>query len=202
MRPSASLASSLALAAAVFSSTVPAFAADRTGEYSVRGAGAQRCAAYVEAVEGNKPELGAYVGYIDGALTATSRLTPNVFDVNPFILPGSFAAIVMNICKATPDRLFDIAVRAGIEAITRARVANTSPVLEMVVEPNRMNLRSETLRAVQARLKTLNLFRGEPDGRWGPATQDALKRYQEANRMPVTSLPDPDTVLALLVRQP
>lgn len=176
-------------------------AADRAGDYSVRGAGAQRCEAYTAAVNENKPELGAYIGYIDGHLTATSRLTPNIFDVNPFILPGPFAAIVANICRQAPNQLFEVAVRGGIEALTRARVANSSPIVEMTVGENRMSLRAETLRAVQAKLRSLNLLRDAPDGRFGPGTQEALRRYQAANRLTVTGLPDPDTVLALLVRQ-
>jgi hypothetical protein len=178
-----------------------ASAADRTGEYSVRGAGAQRCEAYLAAVNENRPELGAYIGYIDGQLTATSRLTAGVFDVNPFILPGPFAAIVANICRQAPTQLFEVAVRGGVEALVRVRVVAASPVIEMTVGDNRMSLRVETLRAVQARLRTLNLLRDAPDGRFGPGTQEALRRFQTTNRLTVTSLPDPDTILALLVRQ-
>jgi hypothetical protein len=178
-----------------------ASAADRAGEYSVRGAGAQRCDAYIAAVNENKPELGAYIGYIDGHLTTTSRLTAGVFDVSPFILPGPFAAIVANICRQAPTQLFEVAVRGGVEALVRVRVAAASPVVEMTVGDNRMSLRAETLRAVQARLRTLNLTRDAPDGRFGPGTQEALRRFQTTNRLTVTGLPDPDTILALLVRQ-
>lgn len=192
----------LALAAATLClASTTALAADRTGEYAVRGPGAQPCSTFTAAVEQNRPELGAYIGYIDGVLTTTSRLTPNVFDVNPFILPGPFAAIVANICRQAPERILELAVRGGIEALTRARVPQMSPVVEMTVGENRMSLRAETLRAVQTRLKALNLLRDNPDGRFGQATQDALRRFQQANRLTVTGLPDPDTVIALLVRQ-
>lgn len=178
-----------------------ALGADRAGEYSVRGPGAQRCDSFTAAVEQNRADLGAFIGYIDGVLTTTSRLTQNVFDVNPFILPGPFAAIVVNICKQSPDRILELAVRGGIEALTRARVAQASPVVEMTVGDNRMSLRVETIRAVQTRLRALNLLRDNPDGRFGPSTEEALKRFQQANRLTVTGLPDPDTVIALLVRQ-
>ena len=70
----------------------------------------------------------------------------------------------------------------------------------MTVGQNRMNLRAETLRAVQVKLKALKLLTSEPDGKFGAGTQEALRRYQENNHLAVTSLPDPDTVLALLVR--
>ena len=175
-------------------------AADRGGDYAVRGAGSRKCQEYVEAVEQNKPELGAYIAYIDGTLTAYNRLTPNVFDVSPFILPGPFAAIVMNICKQASDRMLEVALTSAIGALSKVRVAQPSPVLEMTVGENRMSLRAETLRAVQTRLKSLNLMQGNPDGRFGRPTEDALKRFQQQNRLAVTGLPDPDTVIALLAR--
>ena len=37
---------------------VPAVAADRSGDYSVRGAGSQKCSSFTSVVEQNKPELG------------------------------------------------------------------------------------------------------------------------------------------------
>jgi hypothetical protein len=194
--PLRAVALSLALAAAATS----AQASDRAGEYSVRGGGAQRCEAYLSSVNESKPDLGAYIGYIDGALTTASRLTNGTFDVSPFILPGPFAAIVANICRQAPTQLFELAVRAGIEALVRARVATSSPIVEMTVGENRMSLRAETLAAVQTRLRALNLSRDNPDGRFGPATENALRRFQTANQLTVTGLPDPDTILALLVR--
>ena len=200
LRPYSS-AKRLALALLLANSVGIASAADRTGEYSVRGAGAQPCEAYLLAVNENRPELGAYIGYIDGQLTATSRLTTGVFDVSPFILPGPFAAIVANICRQAPNQLFEVAVRGGVEALVRVRVAAASPIVEMTVGDNRMSLRVETLRAVQTRLRALNLLRDPVDGRFGASTQDALRRYQTANRLTVTGLPDPDTIIALLVRQ-
>lgn len=178
----------------------PTLAADKAGDYSVRGAGGQKCSAFVAAVEGNKPELGTYIGYIDASLTTSSRLTAGTFDVSPFIFPGPFAAIVDNICKRAPDQIFEVAVRSGIDALAKARVAQSSPVVEMAVGEVKMNLRSDTLRAVQVKLKSLKLLTIEPDGKFGPATQEALRKYQEANHLPITSLPDPDTVLGLLVR--
>ena len=41
----------------------------------------------------------------------------------------------------------------------------------------------------------------KPDGKFGKATEEALRQFQQANKMSVNGLPDPDTVLSLLVRQ-
>ena len=199
MRKPTLLPALIILAAAI--GAFPANAADRTGDYSVRGAGSQKCSAFTAAVEEKKPELGTYIGYIDGSLTATSRLTPDVFDVNPFILPGPFAAIVVNICKQSPDLLLDLAVRGAIDAVAKIRVPQSSPIVEMTVGQNRMSLRAETLLAVQTKLKALKLLKDKPDGKFGKATEEALRQFQQTNHMSVNGLPDPDTVLSLLVRQ-
>ena len=124
-----------------------------------------------------------------------------MFDVNPFILPGPFAAIVVNICKQSPDQLLDLAVRGAIEAVAKIRVPQSSPIVEMTVGQNRMSLRAETLRAVQTKLKALKLLKDNPDGKFGKATEEALRQFQQTNHMSVNGLPDPDTVLSLLVRQ-
>eukprot|EP01037_Dinobryon_pediforme_P001370 gene1370-1389_t len=192
-----SMIAACTLVAAV-ASAMPAFAADRTGEYSVRGAGAQRCDAFVASVEGNKPDLGAYIGYIDGTLTTTSRLTGSVFDVNPFVLPGPFAAIVVNICKQTPDRILEVAVRGAIEAVAKARVAEKSPIVQLSAADLRMNIRMETLKSLQLKLRELKLLKDPADGVFGASTQAALKQFQSTKKLPETSLPDPDTILSLL----
>ena len=180
--------------------TVPASAADKAGDYSVRGVGSLKCSVFVDTVVGAKPELGTFIGYIDGVVTTASRLTPGVFDASPFILPGPFAAIVVNICKQSPDLLLDLAVRGAIDAVAKIRVPQSSPIVEMTVGQNRMSLRAETLQAVQTKLKALKLLKDKPDGKFGKATEEALRQFQQNNHLAVTSLPDPDTVLALLVR--
>lgn len=46
--------------------------------------------------------------------------------------------------------------------------------------------RSEWVRQLQQRLKTLNYFSGNPTGYFGPVTRDAVVRFQQNNRLPVT----------------
>jgi len=56
-----------------------------------------------------------------------------------------------------------------------------------------------TISDVQARLRTLGYYTGDVDGRRGPLTVTALRRFQRTHNLPVTGEPDIDT-LRLLVK--
>jgi peptidoglycan hydrolase-like protein with peptidoglycan-binding domain len=194
----AAAATALAGAVAV---AAPASAADTTGNYAVRGLGTTTCNQFSTAVDGNTGDLRPYVSWLEGAVTTANRLTPGVFDTVPFNAPGAVAALVLRQCRQQPNMLFDAAVRTTMESLQRARVTTNSPWIEMTVGSNRVTLRAETLAAVQSRLGQLGLLATPPDGRFSMATREALKRFQQIRRLPLTELPDPDTVVALLIQQ-
>ena len=58
---------------------------------------------------------------------------------------------------------------------------------------------SEILAGVQGVLNRLGFDAGEVDGRFGPATRGAIKRFQEANEMTVNGALTPDLISALYV---
>lgn len=181
----------------------PVQAADAEGQYSARGVGAQSCRPFIEAVEANNAEaIRLYVAWIDGALSANNRLRPNTFDASPFVLPGAFVGTVLNACRRAPEGLFDTAVNTAIGALVPIRVQRSSPVVEMRVGEAATSLRAETLVAVQTRLRELNLLRVAADGRFGEQTRDALRAFQAERNLPQTGLPDPDTVVTLLLASP
>jgi hypothetical protein len=56
------------------------------------------------------------------------------------------------------------------------------------------------LRQVQERLRAAGFSPGALDGRLGPQTRTALRRYQQRKGLPVTGNPDPQTIRALRIR--
>ncbi|MEO1429501.1 MAG: peptidoglycan-binding protein [Cyanobacteria bacterium J06632_19] len=54
----------------------------------------------------------------------------------------------------------------------------------------RIGCRSEWVRQLQQRLKDLNYFRGNPTGYFGEVTRNAVVRFQQDNRLPVTGTVD------------
>lgn len=191
----------LSLGCTVAAAPQAALAADSTGNYSVRGLGSATCQQYAGAVDGNSPELRNYIAWMEGSLSAVNRLTANLFDAVPFNSAGAFAAIVLQVCRQQPALQYNAAVMRALERMAPLRVTTNSPWVEMTVGANRVTLRAETLASVQARLSALGLLTTPPDGRFTVATRDAIKRFQQIRRMNVTELPDPDTIIALMVPQ-
>jgi len=54
-----------------------------------------------------------------------------------------------------------------------------------------------TVQAVQTQLTQLGYYTGPVDGIFGPATRDAVAKYQIANQLNVTGSLSPDTLQSL-----
>jgi len=59
-----------------------------------------------------------------------------------------------------------------------------------------------TVQAVQTQLAQLGYYTGPMDGIFGPATRDAVAKYQIANQLSVTGSLSPDTLQSLGLPQP
>ena len=77
----------------------------------------------------------------------------------------------------------------------------TASVSILNVAKNSVEIRRETLTFAQSKLKAMNLLEGDADGSFGSATQTALKKFQEQEKLPVTQLPDLVTLLRLIERK-
>lgn len=58
-------------------------------------------------------------------------------------------------------------------------------------------LSAEVVRSVQQRLRVSGQYRGSADGVWGPGTQRALERFQQARGLQATGQMNPATAQAL-----
>jgi peptidoglycan hydrolase-like protein with peptidoglycan-binding domain len=66
-----------------------------------------------------------------------------------------------------------------------------------VAAPPPSTLRPSSVQAIQSRLRGLGFYNGAVDGVWGPATEDAVMRYQQANGLQPNGVPNPATVGAM-----
>ncbi len=57
--------------------------------------------------------------------------------------------------------------------------------------------RSEAVRSIQVRLQQLGYFNAEPTSLYGEITEDAVRRFQRDNSLPVTGRVDPQTLTAI-----
>jgi hypothetical protein len=182
--------------------SVPALAADPQGNFSVRGVGALPCPQVIQRIDGRSPEVPLLVAWADGMLTQMNRSDRETFDVVPFVsTPGLLTILATNVCRANNQLVFATAVGQALEAVKPMRVRQNGQPVTITVGQASVVLRPETVRLVQTRLKELNLLAATPDGQWGASSRAAMRRFQEGASLPLTEIPDPDSVIRLMLQR-
>jgi membrane-bound lytic murein transglycosylase B len=86
----------------------------------------------------------------------------------------------------------------GILALLEACLCGLPIVHAATSRSNHPMSSSDFIKSLQRELKRAGYNPGVTDGKMGPATRNALRRYQEANDLPPTGDPDIPTLTKLL----
>lgn len=140
--------------------------------------------------------------WILGYLTASDRLVKDTFDATPVMSPEALTAMIIGVCQKYPDARVETVANTVLGQLATARVLHELPVIETSADDRVVPIRKATLIAVQTALLKNKLTREPADGNFGVATEAALKSFQKAQNLPQTGLPDPATVVRLLVEMP
>ena len=102
---------------------------------------------------------------------------------------------------ASPDMMKFAELRAVIVAMDNERLAagEEKKVLEM--GEHRAVVYPDTLRRAQRALRVGGHYDGDINGKFDPATHSAIIKFQTAKGIPVSGLPGPITLWALLVEK-
>jgi peptidoglycan hydrolase-like protein with peptidoglycan-binding domain len=71
------------------------------------------------------------------------------------------------------------------------------PSQSYAAAPSASELTPDTTQQVQQKLQQQGLYSGRVDGVWGPATEAAVRSYQQQHNLNATGKLDPDTIAAL-----
>ena len=182
----------------LFAIGLPAQAADEQGRFAVRNAGMQRCSDFLQEKAARNMKFAQYLGWIDGYLSAVNQFTPKTYDIVPWGNTLFLAALLENHCKKNPDERFFLAVNKLAAAMRSQRLTEVSELVETTNEKGQKTfVYRSVLKQLQEYLQKRGLYQGQIDGLWGPGTARALKAYQEASKLPVTSLPDQLTLYTI-----
>jgi peptidoglycan hydrolase-like protein with peptidoglycan-binding domain len=140
--------------------------------------------------------------WILGYLTASDRLEKDTFDETPVMAPEALNAMIIGVCQKYPDARVETVANTVFSQLAAARVMHESPIVEARSGSQFVPIRKATLIAVQATLVKNKLMKDPADGNFGSATEAALKAFQKSQGLPETGLPDPATVVRLLVEMP
>lgn len=180
-------------------SGVAARASDAQHQFAVHGAGAETCQQMMDSVRQDHAAVPLVASWIFGYLTAVNRLTPDRFDVMPFVDPQTILDAVYAECERNPTRTLEVVTTTFLNAVAKAGVRTDSPVVTAEVAGKQIKIRAETLTAMQSALAAMGRYDGKLDGMFGPKLEAALRAYQRQEKLPETGLPDASTLLHLLV---
>lgn len=194
-----------AAAIAALLAASPANAADRSGNFVLRGAGSQVCPAFMTAINSRDKEASTtYLAWFQGYLSAHNRLTPEIFDIMPTQGPADFMGVVKAICEKAPQFSVENAAHQAIALLRPLAQAAPSALVRLDHKGKTANVRENVLKQLETRLVALGHLRSvAPDGGRVPADlHAAIEKFQRAEKLDVTGLPDLATLLRAQAGRP
>ena len=179
------------LVIALGTATSPGHAADRSGNFGVKGFGLETCQSYVAAKSANAPLYFLSRSWLNGYLSAYNQLTPSTYEIAGGADLEALAAWLETYCKARPRHSFVIAV-TSLTAALHPRRLQDKPQAGAAVAPSQADV--ETVRRIQKALKDKGYYTGSVDGLFGPGTQMGLEAFQRKEGLNVTGQPDVPTL--------
>ena len=168
------------------------YAADEKGKFAVRNAGMVSCEVFLK--ESQKKEksraYNMYLGWIDGYISAANQFTNKTFDLAPWGNTPFYAVLLSKYCEKNPKDPFYIAVNKFIGSQVQNRLQTFSILVPVTNGKDTTHVYVGVLKAVQQILKNEKYYKGAVDGQFGPGTINALKKFQKANKLAETGLPD------------
>ncbi|MEM7078976.1 MAG: peptidoglycan-binding domain-containing protein [Pseudomonadota bacterium] len=176
----------------------PVQAADKAGQYSVRGAGLLSCETYLQERAADSPAHKMIGGWIDGYLSATNAHRDDTYDITSFQSTELIGRILQRHCAEHPHhRLFSV-LKSMVAQLHEQRVVDASPQQMIVVDDRRTQLYNDTILRMQMVLAERGLIKyAQISGRFDEQTSAALARFQEERNFQPTGFPDQATLWML-----
>ena len=191
------------LAAGVFLLAHPAQAADTKVAFALHGVGAQTCEAVEKQLQATpataRPLL---TTWILGYLSALNRLQAETYDASPVQVAEALTEMTLGLCKGNAGALLETVVSTLFKRLDGARAKQASPLVVTKVGNLTTQVRRDTLVAMQAVLIDAKFLTAAAPGDLDEPTQAALREFQKVQNLRETGLPDPATIVRMLVELP
>jgi hypothetical protein len=185
----------------LFLSSQTVWGADANGVSSLHGMGGVSCKVITgdERFRSDAYLKGRATEWISGYLTALNAATPNVFEFSPVTRDEDLFRLVYAKCSENIALNLQQATQRVINILAPARLASASPLVILKNEFGEILIRENNLIIIQDFLKKNKMFEGYSDGKPTPAIIEAIRKFQAANSLPKTGLPDYQTVIKILI---
>lgn len=172
-------------------------AADKNSQFAIKGIGLSSCESFVEARKTQSPRYFQFGGWVNGYLSAANRYEQDTFDLVSWQSTGMLSASLARFCEQNPDLPFVRAVALLLNTLGPDRLSTQSDLIEARIGEASVFIYRATLRRVQQSLVGKGHLAGKPSGEFDESTRQALQRFQEANDLETTGLPDQATLAQL-----
>ncbi len=176
----------------------PAYAADASGLFAVRGLGANTCQEYLnrKATDENSR---LYASWLMGYMTARNRVEEKRFDVLPYPDGQVFLEAVQAVCRDQTTVTIEQAASSVISALAPIHQVNVSPITVVENKNRSLQIRQSALAALQSKLIEDGLYSGPVNGEWSEAMVTAVTEFQLSSKIVASGLPDLATLIHALV---
>jgi hypothetical protein len=178
---------------------LPASAADRAGNYAVKGFGQANCVDLSRIAASSKPEeLAPFLQWLAGYLTAANAYERETYDLLSWQSDRVIATSLIGYCRANPKVAVGVAAAKMVESLRATRVVAMGPFQTLTLNGQQIRFYDETVLRMKRALAAQAGYQGPIDRALNtPALRDALLRFQAARKIPQTGLPDEATLVTL-----
>lgn len=181
----------------------PVAAADKDGDFAIRGVGRISCAELSDALEKkDNQRLTLFGTWLEGYISAANQFSSNTFDITPWQTTELLLALSGRACAQDPDKNFMGVIGRLIADMRPLRLPEKSPVVKLQTEKNVQVQYRETVERVRRRLTELG-YRFTTSSVMGEKSllelRDNVLAYQRENKLPPTGDLDQHTLLNLFV---
>lgn len=183
---------------AVIAIFLPYQATGSENQFAVQGVGNQSCEEFLTARQSGNVKYERFGSWIAGYLTAYNQLQSETVDIAPWQSIDLLAALMAQHCQKNLSGSMAKVATDMVNALYDKRLQQPSEQLQISISGNSVQIYREVLKRAQQNLTNNGLYSGDVDGKFGPETERALRRFQERSDLPTTGLPDEQTLYKLL----
>ena len=168
-------------------------------QYAVKGAGLASCEKFSAAHKQRSSDYFLYAGWLEGYLSGFNQNQAATYDIAPWQTLELMLGMLNAHCLKKPDDPYFTAVNRLLSVMFPHRLESNDKLLKIKQGTKGQIIYQQTLVKVQAKLKEAGLYFQEPNGEYDQTSVDALINFQKSKKIPVTGMPDVNTLYALLM---
>ena len=181
----------------------PVSAADKDGDFAIRGVGRISCAELLDALDKkDKQRLTLFGTWLEGYISATNQLSDNTFDITPWQTTELLLALLGRACAQDSEKNFMAVVGRLIAEMRPLSLVEQSQVVKLQTASTVQVQYREIVERVRRRLTDLG-YEFTTSSVLGEKSLIELREqvlaYQKASKLPPTGDLDQHTLLNLFV---